>query len=49
MKKYLPAFILSAFAGVQFSVGHDISASILSVAVVLTICYIDFIERLDNE
>ena len=49
MKKYLPAFILSAFAGVQYSVGHDISASILSVAVVLNVCYTDFIERLDNE
>jgi len=49
MKKYLPAFILSAFAGVQCSSGHDISASILSVAVVLNVCYIDFIERLDNE
>jgi len=49
MKKYLPAFILSAFAGVQYSIGHDISASILSVSVVLIICYTDFIERLDNE
>jgi len=48
MKKYLPAFILSAFAGVQFSTGDDISASILSVAVVLNVCYIDFIERLED-
>jgi hypothetical protein len=49
MKTYISAFIISILSGIQFSMGHDISGSILIVAIILNCAYIDFITRLDNE
>jgi hypothetical protein len=49
MIKFISAFIISILSGIQFSMGHDISGSILIVAIILNCAYIDFITRLDNE